>query len=254
MVDAAEKAAAALVPAGYAPAECVGIGAARYNRGMSAPSPGSLESLAHAALLIPARDGPPDAILWRRAVRLSRLVGCLARVPEMADVRHELRAAETAALFFEIGRHRAHIDGIIPPDELMTAAVDDALREAGVDALTAVPAALLSETARSIAIAAIRGWNRPAGPSGEALLLAEAVHLDDLGPLWLWHEARRGGSAMQTLDGLLTQWRRRQDYGYWDARIREVLRFEWSRQLARRRVAAMQVFVESLAEQVGDHS
>lgn len=70
----------------------------------------------------------------------------------------------------------------------------------------------------------------------EAKLLADAVNLDDFGATGLVqqiiHAARNGEGVVLIADGL----QKREQYGYWDARLKDGFHFEPVRQIARRRL------------------
>jgi hypothetical protein len=83
----------------------------------------------------------------------------------------------------------------------------------------------------------------------EAKLLADAVNLDDFGMVGLLSQmiqlARQGDGINQLLDGA----EKREQYGYWDARLKDGFHFEPVRQIARRRVDdARQVAALLIAE------
>lgn len=70
----------------------------------------------------------------------------------------------------------------------------------------------------------------------EARLLADAVNLDDFGVTGLVQQmiqlGRQGEGVLQLADGL----EKREQYGYWDARLKDGFHFEPVRQIARRRL------------------
>ena len=72
----------------------------------------------------------------------------------------------------------------------------------------------------------------------EARLLADAVSLDDFGLIGLVVQAiqlaRQGEGVLQLADGI----QKREQYGYWEARLKDGFHFEPIRQLARRRLDA----------------
>ena len=73
-------------------------------------------------------------------------------------------------------------------------------------------------------------------PMDEARLLADVVNLDDFGITGLLLQtvmlSRAGGSVTQVGDGL----EKREQYGYWGARLKEGFHFEPIREIARRRL------------------
>lgn len=70
----------------------------------------------------------------------------------------------------------------------------------------------------------------------EARLLADAVNLEDFGVTGLFHQAiqltRQGDGVAQLAEGC----EKREQYSYWDARLRDGFHFEPIRHLARRRL------------------
>jgi hypothetical protein len=70
----------------------------------------------------------------------------------------------------------------------------------------------------------------------ESKLLADAVNLDDFGVTGLVVQilqlSRQGEGLLQLADGL----EKREQYGYWDARLKDGFHFEPVRQIARRRL------------------
>jgi hypothetical protein len=70
----------------------------------------------------------------------------------------------------------------------------------------------------------------------ESKLLADAVNLDDFGITGLVQQAiqtsRQGDGIVQFADGL----QKREQYGYWDARLKDGFHFAPIRQIARRRL------------------
>jgi hypothetical protein len=72
--------------------------------------------------------------------------------------------------------------------------------------------------------------------SDHAKLLSDALNLEDFGVVGLISQAitiaRQGGGVLQVADGS----EKREQYGYWDARLKDGFHFEQTRQLARKRL------------------
>jgi HD superfamily phosphodiesterase len=81
----------------------------------------------------------------------------------------------------------------------------------------------------------------------EAKLLSDADSLDDIGALGVWRDMRRNILEGRAVDDTVRAWQRREEYGYWEARLREAFNLETSRRLAERRLAAARRFKEQLA-------
>jgi hypothetical protein len=70
----------------------------------------------------------------------------------------------------------------------------------------------------------------------QARLLADALNLEDFGVIGLVEQAvalaRQGGGVMQVADGL----EKREQYGYWEARMHDGFHFEPVRAIAKKRL------------------
>ena len=87
----------------------------------------------------------------------------------------------------------------------------------------------------------------------DAKLLADAVNLDDFGVIGFVNQAlqlaRQGEGMTQLADGL----NKREQYGYWEARLKDGFHFEPVRQIARKRLEHLRRLAETLHhEMVGD--
>jgi hypothetical protein len=84
----------------------------------------------------------------------------------------------------------------------------------------------------------------------EARLLADAVNLDDFGvsglAVLMVQLAIQGGGAKQ----LVEAYEKREEYGYWDARLKEGFHFEVVRQMAVARLAAARSAAEALLAEI----
>jgi hypothetical protein len=82
----------------------------------------------------------------------------------------------------------------------------------------------------------LRDLPKRAPASNEAKLLADAVNLEDFGVVGLFqsamHLSHQHGGIELLADGFL----KRQEYGYWDARLKDGFHFEQVRRLARLRL------------------
>lgn len=86
----------------------------------------------------------------------------------------------------------------------------------------------------------------------DAKILADAVNLDDFGIVGLLGQAiqlaRQGGGVAQVLEGA----EKREQYGYWEARLKDGFHFEPVRRLAERRLEHARAMAKLLADEMGD--
>src|SRR5262249_30392561 len=84
----------------------------------------------------------------------------------------------------------------------------------------------------------------------DARILADAMNLDDFGLVGLVGQmiqlARQGDGVMQLTEGL----EKREQYGYWEARLKDGFHFEPVRQIAKRRLARARQVATMLAEEL----
>ncbi len=201
---------------------------------------------ARAELRLP-RDGVEfDETLYHAALRRERLARWASALPELADARCDRRALAAAALFHDAAVAEEVRHGRLDRSHILLSPLDTALRERSVDRLQAACDGLLAAPSRQAAVRALRECSSRDAAAPEAVALGEAIELLDLGPAWLWLEARRavveGREPLEVLDA----WRRQNDYGYWDARVRERLRFDATRRLARARLETLAGLVDAL--------
>jgi HD superfamily phosphodiesterase len=83
----------------------------------------------------------------------------------------------------------------------------------------------------------------------EAKLLSDADSLDDMGALGVWRDLRRNIMEGWGIEDAVRTWQRREQYGYWDTRLREALRLETSRRLAAGRLGAARAFMAQLGRE-----
>lgn len=86
----------------------------------------------------------------------------------------------------------------------------------------------------------------------EARLLADAVNLDDFGIIGLLNQTVQLAGNGQCLADLSVALEKREQYGYWEARLKDGFHFETVRELARRRLAEARRIAALLAAELTD--
>ncbi|MBN1489726.1 MAG: hypothetical protein JXA69_07395 [Phycisphaerae bacterium] len=179
---------------------------------------------------------------------MARIAEHVAGFPELAAHRVDRAALIAAALYHDAGWAVQFRRGELERVELLTRPVNEPQRELAASLLEALPANVLSEGSRILAARAIRECNRKASQQVEAHILAEATNLDDIGPQAVWATARRHFAEAKGVDAMLEAWHRQQEYHYWEARLKECFRYPASRRLARRRLEAVERFMNDLRQ------
>lgn len=81
----------------------------------------------------------------------------------------------------------------------------------------------------------------------EAKILSDGRGLEDLGVAGLLGEFRRQLMDGKGVSDVLESWKRKIEYGYWQARLKESFRFAAVRTIAKKRFAATERFMNQLA-------
>jgi hypothetical protein len=84
----------------------------------------------------------------------------------------------------------------------------------------------------------------------EAKLLADAVNLDDFGLIGLIAQTVQLGLQGEGVGDLVTASEKREEYGYWEARIKDGFHFQPIRDLAVKRLATARKVAKMLADEI----
>jgi len=207
-----------------------------------------VKDLAKQALIIPAPRGNVDNSLWDRAQRLVRTVEYICRLPELAKRGVQIdRFCLTAATYFSDTGLARHLETNEQGARL-------ALSGPNGDELLDFSTQVVEEKlAGAVAKARIEKINRIITESGshstrmtEAMILSDARNLDDMGAAGLFNEFREYVIGGKGAGDAVRSWKRKIDYRYWQARLKESFRFEQVRRLAEQRLSATEYFMNQL--------
>ncbi len=106
-------------------------------------------------------------------------------------------------------------------------------------------ASLLERTA-----ALLRELPQKTPASIEARLLADAVNLDDFGAIGFVTQTMQLARAQGSIPHLVEAYEKREEYGYWDARLKDGFHFEVVRNIAHKRLETARSMVARLAEEL----
>jgi HD superfamily phosphodiesterase len=193
--------------------------------------------------------GRQDTFLFDHSVRVMRVAERLSRSAEVRPWRIDRLAMAAAALFHQAALVRLE-------EERRTSTVYAAATMSAED-VKAYSAELAGDRLRSLfparQLELIQEIIRRAHDStvrlSEALILSDADSLDDIGALGVWRDLRRYCLEGRAVDDAISAWQKREQYGYWQARVRDVFNLETSRRLAGARLAAARTFMEQLARE-----
>jgi len=207
-----------------------------------------VRDLAKEVLTIPTLRVGLDNYLWDRAQRLVCNVEHICQLPELgkaglqidrfcliaatyfsdAGLAHFLRAKEAAA---KLAISDANDNDLL---DFCTQIVEEKLKDV-------IDEAKIEKINRIITESCDRFTRRP-----EAMILSDARNLDDVGVTGIFNEFRQLVFRGKGVSDALQSWKRKVDYGYWQARLKEGFRFESVRKLAERRLLAAEYLMNQL--------
>ena len=207
-----------------------------------------VREIAERILRVPTLTGKTDTWLWDRAQRLVRNVEHICRLPQIAqsDLAVDRICLISAAYLSDSGFAR-YADVEDPSARMVLADIGtsellDFSSQVVNDKLTgAIPGPKVEKISKII----IESGNRQTRMN-EAMILSDARSLDDMGAVGIFNEFRRYVVHGKGVADAIESWRRKIDYQYWQARLKESFRFESVRDLAARRFSAAEYFMNQL--------
>ncbi len=203
-------------------------------------------------LLVLPGHARPDAWLAAHARRVGRTAAWLATASEHRADGARPEAAEVAGLFSLAGWPAEVRAGRVAAEQVLQRPTNATQREAAAALLESHCRARVDEETLARAARAIRQANDRYPDVPEARVLVEAENLAEIGVTDFLRQLRAAAASDDPVRQLLTRWRRQQEYGYWEARIRDCLRSEVARRAALERLANVQRCFDNLASELGE--
>lgn len=206
-----------------------------------------LITVARQLLTVALPDRAPETWVWEHSERVAALAQKLGAAPEVGDHSLDSLALSAAAFFHDAGWIVEFHQGRWQPWQLLTRPTNEIQRELGAAELQREAGSLLPAAAVSHAVEIIRHCNKRQTKLVEAVILAEAEALDDLSTLYILRQYRQYHGEGRPLRQIAETWQRQKEYGYWELRVQEYLRWETTRRLARQRLASVEQYMAALA-------
>jgi len=203
--------------------------------------------LAHQALTAPTLAKMSNW-LWDRTLRIVRNVEHICRMPELTDKNAAVdRFCLIAAAYFADAGFAHYADAEDVSVQLALADVSQAdLCDFSTQVVTDKLAGVLAgPRVDKICKIIVESSNRFTTMI-EAMILSDARNLDDIGAVGLFNEFGRYAVHGKGVSDVLESWKRKVDYRYWQARLKESFRFESVRKLAEQRFGATEYFMNQL--------
>jgi HD superfamily phosphodiesterase len=193
--------------------------------------------------------GRDDTFLFDHSVRVMQVAQRLSECAEVRSWRLDRFALAVAALFHQAATVRLEEERrtstVYAAATMSAEDVKEYSAELAGDRLKGKLPARQRELVQEI----IRRAHDAAVGLAEAKILSDADSLDDLGALGVWRDLRRSVLEGRNVEDAVRAWQRREQYGYWETRVREAFHLETARRLAESRLAAARAFMQQLARE-----
>ena len=219
-----------------------------FNKGVFMSGIDELREIARRVLIIATPAGGSDKWLWDRTQRILRNVEQICRLPELVvgDIPVD-RFCLTAATYFADTGFSHYVEAGSVPANLVLSDVNSAdLRKFSAQIVAGklgdiITGSKIDKISRIITESANRETDM-----AEAGILSDATNLDDVGAVGVFNEFRRFAIQGRGVSEVLDSWKKKVDYRYWQARLKEGFHYEAVRKLAFQRFAATEYFMNQL--------
>lgn len=209
-------------------------------------------SRARGDLVITTDKGTEDLFLWEHSVRVARNAAWITGLSEIQASSPDADAIVAAALYHAVGWVIRVKEGDVPRGEVLLRPMARAHHEQGAVFMERRLADLLSPTSLRLASQVVRTLHLREHNTLEAQIVAEAHSLDEFGPVALWTSIRRGAIEGKGVQVVIDTWRRRKEYQFWDARLRDSFTLAPVRDAARQRLERLErLMIEVEQQQLG---
>lgn len=205
-----------------------------------------VKEIAAQALAVPTLKGTPDRYLIDRASRVLRHCGSIARLNDVQSFQVDHECLNIAALFRDAGFARYANQADKAARMVLADLTDEDLRDFSTQVVQEKLSDFLNPRLMERVCSIITESGRRDTTLIEAMILSDARNLDDMGAVGIFNEMRRYVVHGRGVSDAMASWRRKIEYDYWAARLRESFRFDLVRQLAQRRLETAKQFMEYL--------
>ena len=207
--------------------------------------------LARTHLVVPAEGGGNDIFLWEHSLRVAKSAHYLSRLPEAQAYEPDSLALLAASLFHEAGWISRWRAGEIERYEMLLGSPSESIVAESIRIMEDVLKDVVPPSSLSRASATVRFRIAHSQEPIEGYILTEADNLEEFGLGFLWMAIRRGICGGKGVQAVLDAWKRRIEYHFWTARLKDAFRFDASRKLAESRLRQLELLMDEMTVQHG---
>lgn len=204
---------------------------------------------ARADLVVPAEGGGNDIFLWEHSIRVAKSAMYLLHLPEAHAGDPDPKALLAAALYHESGWISRWKAGEIERYEMLLSSPSESIVVESVRLMQKSLHEILPPSSMARASDTIRFRTSHGAESVEGRLLIDADNLEEFGLGFLWMAIRRGICGGKGVQAVLEAWKRRVEYHFWTARLKDSFHFDATRKLAESRLGQLELLMAEMAVQ-----
>ena len=189
-----------------------------------------------------------DKWLWNRNQRVLQNVELICKLPEVVDANLAIDLfCLTGATFFSDTGYFHYTENQKTSSKLVLADVmPNDLQTFSTQIVSEKLAGVISakkiEKINKIIIESSSRFTKMT----EAMILSDARNLDDMGAVGIFGDFRRYVIGNKGIADALKSWKRKIDYRYWEARLKDSFQFQSVRNVAARRFRIVEQFINAL--------
>ncbi len=211
-----------------------------------------LDDITHRAevdLTLVGAHGDEDPFLWEHTRRVAQSALSIASLPLFQSQHPDNEVLYAAACYHAAGWAARVNAGEADRVQVLLSPLCGAIGDEGATMLEARLADILPPERLRRAARAIRTLHERDVDQIEAQIVAEARALEEFGLVSIWPTIRKGMLERKGVQAAIDTWRRKHEYHFWPARLKDDFRFEPVRELARQRLGKLEAFMNELARQ-----
>jgi hypothetical protein len=209
----------------------------------------TIKEIAQQVLQFPTNAGMGNNWLWDRTQRIVGNIELVCQIPEVtgANMAVDRFCLTTAAYFADAGfTNYIGIETIEAGLVLADINTND-LREFSTQIVFEQLGDILDQSKVNKINRIITESNDHFSEMNEAMILSDARNLEDIGIIGVFNEFCACGVHGKGVCDILESWKKKVDYRYWEARLKESFSFESVRKVAVRRFAQAEKLMNQLA-------
>ena len=205
-----------------------------------------VKEIAEQVLAVPTLKDTPDRYLIDRAYRILRHCACIAQLNEVKSFHVDQQCLNIAALMRDSGFARYANQQDKVARMALADLSDEDMRDFSAQVVQEKLIGILTPREMERVCSIIIESGKRNTSLAEAMILSDARNLDDMGAIGIFNESRRYMIHGRGVTDAIASWKRKIEYEYWNARLRESFRFDSVKLIAEKRLNTAIQFMEQM--------